>query len=114
MKYKYRPGSGFFGFSTQMKRLKKRVTNNVLTGWPKISYAADENHALIKRLPGRVNSENLKVDVNKFQSFLKEINYEKKYPGYYSFNFYEKTLDLFLRDIYAWLKRPPENKPYRR
>ena len=97
MKYNYRSRSRSASFEKQVEILKKNVKNNVLMGWPNITYSKQENNGLIEDLRRHKDIVvPLTIDIDEFCAYLEKINYKKKYPNYYSFNFYEKTLEHFV------------------
>jgi hypothetical protein len=65
-------------------------------GWPRITYSDKENDELIGRLKKYVKVETIRIDLRKYAQYLKDIDYKNMYPGYYNFNFTEKTLEHFL------------------
>lgn len=104
--YRYKEHSA--SFEEQMGILKKKLGNGnrLFTGWPGITYSEKENKSLITSLNKKINPVvDFKVDKKKYENFLKEINYKKKYPTYYNFNFYEKTLEHFVAFILLNLKK---------
>ncbi|MCK5057142.1 MAG: methyltransferase domain-containing protein [Candidatus Aminicenantes bacterium] len=97
--YRYRSKDNFANFAKQTEILKERLKNKneVFTGWPGIIYSEKENKALITQLEKKkITALSYKVGKNEYEHFLSEINYKKKYPRYYSFNFPEKTLEHFV------------------
>jgi hypothetical protein len=98
MKYNYRFKNNIKSFERQVKILKKKTKNkhNVFLGWPKVTYSEDENNSLIKQLEKPMGAvPHFNVSTDEYHRFLEEIGYKRKYPNYYSFNFYEKTLEHF-------------------
>ncbi len=97
MKYNYRSRSKFASFEKQVKILKKKVKNNIFIGWPNITYSKKENDGLIEHIRRHMDIVvPLTVDIDEFHAYLEKINYQEKYPHYYSFNFHEKTFEHFV------------------
>jgi SAM-dependent methyltransferase len=97
--YRYRLKDNFAGFSEQTKILKEKLKNKneVFTGWPQIGYEKKETKVLIAQLEkSKIPILSCKVDKDEYEHFLNKINYKKKYPRYYDFNFPEKTLEHFV------------------
>ncbi|MFC2155563.1 class I SAM-dependent methyltransferase [Acidobacteriota bacterium] len=97
--YRYRLKDDSANFAEQAKILKERLKNKneVFTGWPGIIYSEKENKALLTQIEKKkIPVLPYKVDKNEYEKFLLKINYKKKYPRYYSFNFPEKTLEHFV------------------
>lgn len=99
--YQYRSGEHSSSFPEQAEMLKEKLKNKnrVLTGLPGLTFSESENQALIamiKKLPaGAVHVGTFRVDPDEYAGFVDRINYKKKYPRYYDFNFPEKTLEHF-------------------
>ncbi len=94
--YQYRDNS--VSFEEQMERLKTKLMDkhSVFTGWPVITYSERENKKLIHLLEDKVRVQVFKVDKNDYENFLKEIDFKEKYPHYYHFIYYEKTLEHYI------------------
>lgn len=86
-------------FSEQAELLKDKLksTNDVFTGKSPVGFSEKENKALVAQLKEKqITVLPYKVDKNEYERFLSSINYKKKYPRYYGFNFAEKTLEHFV------------------
>lgn len=95
--YEYQSKDSDATFDSQVKALKKRVKNRVLTGWPSIKYSEEENRRLIQALNKQIKPVvNFKIDLAEYRRFIERVGYETRYPDYYSFNFPEKTLEHFI------------------
>ncbi len=99
--YHYREKDNRLSFAEQAARLtdKLKGEHTVTTGWPNITYASAENQALLGALTAideRIKQENFRVEKNAYENYLQQINYKKKYPRYYNFNFIEKTLEHYI------------------
>lgn len=113
--YHYKDNSLSFAEQTEILKEKLKNKNRVLKGWPALNYSETENRSLITLLEKQMAAAAHKdtkssgkekkainpvmffnVDKNEYEDFLKKINYKKRYPAYYHFNFYEKTLEHFV------------------
>jgi len=97
-KYKYQLRDHLSSFEKQTKKLSKKLDNNVLVGWPPITYSPEENRQIMDQIEAETGTapEILRPDKDEYLEYLERVDYKNKYPGYYSFNFWEKTFEHYL------------------
>jgi hypothetical protein len=103
--YDYLSNDPNINFLDGVAFLKKTIKNNIYTGW--IPHTNEENIKIViedLKKYGIKISETC-IDVAKYQQYLRAVDYPQNYPGYYSGNLPEKSLEHFLSLTYLDLKK---------